>query len=128
MTRTWAPSPCQPPSVNDQRGDAIEGGSGLFREGKTPQRVSETGATVRAAAVVEPSTVQAGGAAEAGTAVCAAAVEPTPLQAAGGAATAAAVQVSGAAKTSAAKWEAFLRPSRALRIGEDLRALRLSAG
>ena len=84
---------------------------------------------MRAAAAVEPSTAQAGGAAEAVTAVCAAAaVEPTPLQAASGAATAAAVQVGGAAKASAAKWEAFLRPSRALRIGEDLRALRLSAG
>ena len=104
---------------------------------------AEAGISVRAAAVEPPplraadgaavaaavaAAVQAGGEAEAGTAVCAAAVEPPPLQAAGGAATAAAVQVGGAAKASAAKWEAFLRPSRALRIGEDLRALRLSAG
>ena len=37
MTTAWAPSPRASPSVNDQRGDAIEGGSVLFREGNWPQ-------------------------------------------------------------------------------------------
>ena len=37
MTTTCAPSSCQP-LCNDQRGVAIERGSGLFGEGKRPQR------------------------------------------------------------------------------------------
>jgi hypothetical protein len=38
MTTTCAPSSCQPLS-NDQRGDAIERGSGLFGGDKRPQKV-----------------------------------------------------------------------------------------